>query len=437
MSGGGASGVGHRDIQRRIAGLRILHGGEVRFEHHLDQFAEPVDPLDHHLRVDRPEVDRVGPGADRERQGRDAPVVDDRPFPGLVIVARQQVQDRGSARIERYRNPLMPAPGDVEPGRRHHADRVRHHVRYLELTTREALDELDKDPVNFIFNQFCEFSNHLGHYEVTGRAFGHVFETVRDSMKKAGRDISLAAFTSATGSAGTIAAGDRLKDDYGAKIVSVEALECPTMLENGFGEHNIQGIGDKHIPLIHNITNSDVICGISDQATDELDVLFNTPAGRAYLAEKKGLSAELIDALAHFGFSSICNTLAAIKTSKLLNLGPDEAVITVATDGGALYPSSRVTTLAKRFNGEMTAVDAAEVFGRHFGHVTTEDMIECTERDRNRIFNLGYYTWVEQQGTPFELFEARRDQSFWKGLRRYLPIWDEMITDFNARVTKG
>jgi hypothetical protein len=291
--------------------------------------------------------------------------------------------------------------------------------------------------VNFIFNQFCEFSNHLGHYEVTGRALGHVFETVRDSMKKSGRDISLAAFTSATGSAGTIAAGDRLKDDYGAKIVSVEALECPTMLENGFGEHNIQGIGDKHIPLIHNITNSDVICGISDQATDELDVLFNTPAGRAFLAEKKGLSAELIDALAHFGFSSICNTLAAIKTSKLLNLGPDEAVITVATDGGALYPSSRVTTLAERFNGEMTAVDAAEVFGRHFGHVTTEDMIECTERDRNRIFNLGYYTWVEQQGTPFELFEARRDQSFWRGLRRYLPVWDEMITDFNARVAKG
>jgi len=256
-------------------------------------------------------------------------------------------------------------------------------------------------------------------------------------MKKAGRDITLAAFTSATGSAGTIAAGDRLKDDYGARIVSVEALECPTMLENGFGEHNIQGIGDKHIPLIHNITNSDVVCGISDRATDELDVLFNTPAGRAYLAEKKGLSAELIEALSHFGFSSICNTLAAIKTSKLLNLGPDQAVLTVATDGGALYPSSRVTTLHKRFQGEMTAADAAEVFERHFGDITTDDMIDLTARDRNRIFNLGYYTWVEQQGTPFELFEARRDQSFWRGLRRYLPIWDDMITDFNARVAKG
>jgi cysteine synthase len=301
----------------------------------------------------------------------------------------------------------------------------------------DACNELDKNPDNFIFNQFCEFGNHLGHYEVTGRALGLVFETVRAQMKKSGRDINLAAFTSATGSAGTIAAGDRLKHDFGTRIVAVEALECPTMLENGFGEHNIQGIGDKHIPLIHNVMNTDVVCAISDHATDELDVLFNTKAGREYLASKKGLSAQVIDALEHFGFSAICNTLAAIKTSKLLDLGPDDAVITVATDGAALYPSSRKTTIANRFHGEMTATDAAEVYGRHLGHITTEDMIDCTQRDRNRIFNLGYYTWVEQQGTPFELFEARRDLGFWRGLQRYVPVWDEMIRDFNARVAAG
>ncbi len=301
----------------------------------------------------------------------------------------------------------------------------------------DACNELSLDPNNFVFNQFCEFGNHLGHYEVTGRALGHVFETVRAGLAKQGRDISLAAFTSATGSAGTIAAGDRLKHDYGTRIVAVEALECPTMLENGFGEHNIQGIGDKHIPLIHNVMNTDVVCAISDHATDELDVLFNTPAGRAYLTDKKGLDQNLVAALEHFGFSAICNTLAAIKTSKLLGLGPDEAVITVATDGAALYPSSRKSTLASRFGNDFTAADAAEVFGRHLGHITTEDMIDCTARDRNRIFNLGYYTWVEQQGTPFELFEARRDLSFWRGLQRYLPVWDEMIDDFNARVAAG
>ena len=170
----------------------------------------------------------------------------------------------------------------------------------------DACNELAKDPGNFILNQFSEFGNHLGHYAVTGRALGHVFETVRAAS---GRDLSLAAFVSATGSAGTIAAGDRLKDEYGAKIVAVEALECPTMLENGYGEHNIQGIGDKHIPLIHNVMNTDVVCAISDVATDELDVLFNAAEGREYLSVSKGLSDDLLDHLPHFGFSSICNML--------------------------------------------------------------------------------------------------------------------------------
>jgi cysteine synthase len=295
----------------------------------------------------------------------------------------------------------------------------------------DACNELARDPGNFILNQFSEFGNHLGHYEVTGRALGHVFETVRAAS---GRDLRLAAFTSATGSAGTIAAGDRLKDDYGAAIVAVEALECPTMLENGFGEHNIQGIGDKHIPLIHNVMNSDVVCAVSDVATDELDVLFNTDPGREYLTQAKGVPAEVVAALAHFGFSSTCNMLAAIKTAKLLDLGPDDAVITVATDGGALYPSERVKTLARRYRGEYAHTDAAEAFGQHLGHVSTEHMIDLTEADRRRVFNLGYYTWVEQQGTPFELFEARRSQAFWRSLRHYLGVWDEMIADFNARV---
>ena len=207
----------------------------------------------------------------------------------------------------------------------------------------DACNELAKDPGNFVLNQFSEFGNHLGHYTVTGRALGHVFETVRDAS---GRDLRLAAFTSATGSAGTIAAGDRLKDEYGTKIVAVEALECPTMLENGFGEHNIQGIGDKHIPIIHNVMNTDVVCAISDVATDELDVLWNTDAGREYLSRSKGIGDELLGALAHFGFSSTCNVLAAIKTAKLLDLGADDALITVATDGGDLYPSERAKTIA-------------------------------------------------------------------------------------------
>jgi cysteine synthase A len=298
----------------------------------------------------------------------------------------------------------------------------------------DACNEMAKDSGNFILNQFCEFGNHVGHYEVTGRALAHAFEHVKANGRS---DIRLAAFTSATGSAGTIAAGDRLKDIYGTKIVAVEALECPTMLENGFGEHNIQGIGDKHIPLIHNVMNTDVVVGVSDRATDELDVLFNTPAGQQYLASRHGFSAELIDALTHFGFSAICNVLAAIKTAKLMGYGANDAIVTIATDGGALYPSERVKTIANRFKGEFTAVDAAEIFSEHLGSVSTDNMIDCTERDRNRIFNLGYYTWVEQQGTPLDVFEARRSQSFWRSVRSYAPVWDNLITEFNARVAKA
>jgi cysteine synthase len=301
----------------------------------------------------------------------------------------------------------------------------------------DACNELAKDPGNFVLNQFSEFGNHLGHYAVTGRALGHVFEQVRaDIHARDGRNLHLAAFASATGSAGTIAAGDRLKEEYGSKTVAVEALECPTMLENGFGEHNIQGIGDKHIPLIHNVTNTDIVVAVSDKATDELDLMFNSEAGRSHLA-KKGVPEEIVAQLDHFGFSSICNTLAAIKTAKLLDLGPEDTLITVATDGAALYPSERTKLLATRFGGEFTASDAAEAFGAHLAHVDTDHMIDCTEADRRRIFNLGYYTWVEQQGTPFELFEARRHQDFWRGLRRYVGVWDEMIDDFNERVAAG
>lgn len=295
----------------------------------------------------------------------------------------------------------------------------------------DACNELARDPENFVLNQFSELGNHLAHLTVTGRALGHVFETVRVA---AGRDLRLAAFTSATGSAGTIAAGDHLKETYGSRTVAVEALECPTMLENGFGEHNIQGIGDKHIPLIHNVMNTDVVCAVSDEATDELGVLFNTPAGRKLLVDSHGVPADVVDSLAHLGSSSICNVLAAIKTAKLLDYGPDDAIVTVATDGAAMYPSERAKTLVDRFDGELTDADAAAVHGRHLAGTDTAHMIECTEADRRRIFNLGYYTWVEQQDTPFELFEARRSQGFWQGLRQYLEVWDTMIDDFNARV---
>ncbi|EJW10991.1 Cysteine synthase [Rhodovulum sp. PH10] len=295
----------------------------------------------------------------------------------------------------------------------------------------DACKELDKNPDNIVFNQFCEFGNYLVHRICTGTALDAVFESLPGNGKR------LAAFVSATGSAGTLAAGDHLKAKHGTKIVAVEALECPTLLENGFGEHNIQGIGDKHVPLIHNVMNTDMVVGVSDHATDTLFMLFNTDEGHKYLAERRGIDPALIDALKHFGLSSLCNVLAAIKAAKYWDLGPDDVIVTVATDGAAMYRSEAVKAMPKYFGNRFDAVTAGEIFGHVLMGSSTDHLIELTHVDRKRIFNLGYYTWVEQQGVSIEEFTARRDQKFWDGLLDLVPAWDAMIGEFNAKSGAG
>jgi cysteine synthase len=292
----------------------------------------------------------------------------------------------------------------------------------------DKCNELATDPGNLIFNQFCEFGNYLIHYNVTGTAFKTVFEHVASERS----DLKLSAFVSATGSAGTIAAGDKLKEEFGTKIVAAEALECPTMLYCGFGEHNIQGIGDKHIPYIHNVTNTDVIVAVSDRGGDTLNLLFQTEEGRKHLAEERGIAPELIKALENFGLSSIANVLSAIKTAKKLKLGANEAVMTVATDGAALYTTELDKAKDKYFEGKFDASTAAQVFEDELVNIDDDHVLEMSERDKNRVFNLGYFTWVEQQGVSLENFEARRSQDYWVGLRKLIPVWDKMIEEFNA-----
>jgi cysteine synthase len=292
--------------------------------------------------------------------------------------------------------------------------------------------ELAREPDVVIFNQFSEYPNHLAHYLVTGRALEDVLAAVREEMPS----IQPFAFVSATGSAGTIAAGDWLKERLGTKTVAVEALECPTMLENGFGEHNIQGIGDKHIPLIHNVMATDYVVGVSDRSTDQLNLLFNTDVGRTELSTA-GVGAHLIDALSSFGLSSICNVLAAIKLARFAGLGPDDAIVTVATDGAAMYRTEADRVAARDFAGSFDGAAAARVMGEHLLGAAPDHVLELTDAERRRIFNLGYYTWVEQQGVPYDEFVERREQSFWSGLRDLLPRWDALIDEFNARVARS
>ena len=146
---------------------------------------------------------------------------------------------------------------------------------------------------------------------------------------------------------------------------SLEDLECPTLLYNGYGEHNIQGIGDKHLPLIHNAQNTDYVIGVSDQASDALNLLFNTTTGRSFLANRKGLNQDSIFALADLGLSSIANILAAIKLAKYMKLGSDDAILTVATDGAEMYGTELDKTIRSKFSGDFDEVEAAETFGQH------------------------------------------------------------------------
>ena len=289
--------------------------------------------------------------------------------------------------------------------------------------------ELSRDPENVIFNQFSEFANHLIHYRCTGTAMERIFESLRERTPS----LRLRGFVSATGSAGTIAAGDYLKERFGSATVAVEALECPTMLENGFGEHNIQGIGDKHIPLIHNVMNTDVVAAVSDRATDALGVLFNTPAGHEYLRSRRRVPEPVLAGLSSLGLSSICNVVASIKLAKRLRLGAGDVVLTVATDGAALYGSERERTVTREFGGDFDEAAAGETFAEHVLGATDDHLRELPTRERERIFNLGYFTWVEQQGVPLEAFERRRQQGFWSGLRESIPEWDGLIREFNER----
>lgn len=292
----------------------------------------------------------------------------------------------------------------------------------------DACDELAKDPSSVVLNQFNEFANYLCHRNVTGPSIGRLFESIADDGQR------LAAFIAGTGSAGTIAAGDHLKATYGTKIVATEPLECPTMLNNGYGEHNIQGIGDKHIPLIHNVMNMDYVVGISDSGPELLNVLFNTEEGHQYLQQRVGLSEELLGQLKHIGISGLANIQSAIKLAKHSDMDENDVIICVATDGAAMYGSELEQSKDRFFNGKFSSTEAAEIFGRCLSGCEPAHVLELSHQERQRIFNLGYYTWVEQRGVSVEDFNARKNQQFWDEIADQGEQWDDLIQQFNKQV---
>jgi len=117
----------------------------------------------------------------------------------------------------------------------------------------------------------------------------------------------------------------------------------------------------------------------------------------------------------------------------LLGLGADDVIVTVATDGAGMYTTELEKVLGRDFAEGFTEADAAEVFGESLEGVDTDHLLDCTAADRARIFNLGYFTWVEQQGVSIEDFEARRSPTYWRSLVDLVPVWDSLIEAFNER----
>ena len=290
----------------------------------------------------------------------------------------------------------------------------------------DKTNELKRDPGYMIFNQFEEMGNPLWHYNVTGNALADVYEAI----KRPGDRFAGACFTS--GSAGTMSAGDRLKDLYPRlKLAVGEALQCPTILDNGFGGHRIEGIGDKHIPWIHNVKNSDMAIAIDDEDSQRLLRLFNLPEGREYLLNVLKLDPELVEKLTWLGISGIANLLCCIKLAKYYEFTEKDVVGTVLTDSAAMY-GSRIAELNEEC-GAYNVHEAALDHHVHMLNVKTDSMMELGYAERKRVHNLKYYTWVEQQGKTAEELNALwyDEEGTWNAVHKQANDLDDLINAFN------
>jgi cysteine synthase/uncharacterized coiled-coil protein SlyX len=278
-----------------------------------------------------------------------------------------------------------------------------------------------------IFNQFDEYGNHLWHYQVTGRALEEVLSA---ELGERGR---CAGFVSQTGSAGTLAAGDYLKERFpGSKIVASEALQCPTLLLNGYGDHRIEGIGDKHVPWIHNVRNTDLVTAIDDEACVSLVRLFNEAEGQKFL-QGRGIPEKFIQNLPLLGISGIGNLLSAIKFAKYYGLSGRDIILTVLTDSMQLY-GTRVEEM-RQARGAYTQLHAAGDYHRYLMGEGTENLLELGNLDRRRIHNLKYFTWIEQQKKSLEELNAQWNEfpEFWDRIHRQMEEMDLLTEEFNKR----
>jgi len=285
----------------------------------------------------------------------------------------------------------------------------------------DKVRELEANVENCVLNQFSEFGNYRFHATVTASAAEELAVSLGRQGIGSGKP---AAFISAMGSAGTIAAGDTLKERHGTLIVGLEPIQCPTLYNVGFGAHRIEGIGDKHVTWVHNVLNMDALMCIDDiDCIRGMDLLEN---GGAVLAKDVGVDEEQVARFRGvFGMSGVCNILGAIKAAKFYKLGPSDLIVTVATDGYDRYPS--VTEWLATQEGPQTrehALRRVEIFRR-----AGLDWILHGREAQQRWHNQKYFTWVEQQGKSLASLEQQRDPSFWKSQRERVGEIDKRVLE--------
>lgn len=313
-------------------------------------------------------------------------------FDSIVVLPEGMSAERFE-RIESYGARVIKTPGS-------------------ESNVKEIYDkthELARDPKVRILNQFSEMGNYRFHYYVTG---GTIVELAAELKQRGIGNGKIAAYCSAMGSAGTIAAGDRLKQAFpDCKIIGLEPIQCPTLYMNGYGSHDIQGIGDKHVTWIHHVMNMDAIMCLDDIECKKGLQLLTEEVGWKVLIQRLGVPEASVKKMAEiFGISGICNVLGAIKTAKFYGLSSSDTIVTIATDAIDRYRS--VMAEMTRTYGRM---DEAEAMARAhiFLDQKTDWIKEGTVENRRQWHNLKYFTWVEQQGKTVEELNAQLDPAWW------------------------
>jgi cysteine synthase len=284
------------------------------------------------------------------------------------------------------------------------------------ILTLERTYKLKENPKNRALAQFELFPNYRFHRHVTGNS-------AIEAVKGIGNG-RIACFTSAPGSAGTIAAGDQIKEVFPeCKVAALEPYECSTLANGGRGQHRIEGIGDKMCTLIHNILTTDFVVLIKDEETVQgLKIIHDGTKALMELGIDEPTANNMREL---FGPSGICNILGAIKMAKYLRLGPDDNVVTIATDGFDRY-NSVMENLDSRYLEVEDFVIRRWVNDIFLGQ-KDDNVFDYRRKDaKEKLFTQKENDWLKF-GYSKEYLDSMKNPEFWENEYSKVNYYNEKI----------